>query len=232
MNDRVQLSGMQAHARERINKALMLQGVTITDPLCTYIGPDVKIGSDTVVHPQSYIFGKTFIGQDCEIGPMSVIYDSEIGDNVKVIRSEMDKTSVFHGASIGPFARMREGTVIEENVKIGDFVETKKTTLKKNSKAQHLAYLGDATIGENTNIGAGTITCNYDGVNKHKTFIGDNSFIGSNSSIVAPVNIGKNSIVGAGSVITKDVPEYSLALGRARQENKDGWVNKKNKKGD
>ncbi|HQF32351.1 MAG TPA: bifunctional UDP-N-acetylglucosamine diphosphorylase/glucosamine-1-phosphate N-acetyltransferase GlmU [Petrotogaceae bacterium] len=232
INDRVQLSDMQAHARERINRNLMLQGVTITDPLCTYIGPDVKIGSDTVIHPQSYVFGKTAIGQDCEIGPMSVIYDSEIGNNVKVIRSEMDKTTVFDGASIGPFARMREGTVIEENVKIGDFVETKKTTLKKNSKAQHLAYLGDATIGENTNIGAGTITCNYDGVNKHKTFIGDNSFIGSNSSIVAPVNIGKNSIVGAGSVITKDVPEYSLALGRARQENKDGWVNKKNKKGD
>ncbi|HOJ94355.1 MAG TPA: DapH/DapD/GlmU-related protein, partial [Fervidobacterium nodosum] len=155
------------------------------------------------------------------------IVDSNIGNEVKVIRSEVEKSVIENKVSVGPFSRLREGTVLKEKVKIGNFVETKKTTVGKNSKAQHLTYLGDATIGEDVNVGAGTITCNYDGYKKYPTYIGDGAFIGSNSSLVAPVNIGKGAITGAGSVITEDVPDDALALGRARQIIKEGWAKKK-----
>lgn len=227
VNDRVQLAELESIARERILKKLMLSGVTIVDPVSTFIGPDVEIGMDTIVHPFTIIEGKTKIGEDCEIGPYTHIADSTIGKNVKVIRSEVEKSIIEDDVSVGPFSRLREGTVLKEKVKIGNFVETKKSIIGKNSKAHHLTYLGDATVGENVNVGAGTITCNYDGYKKYKTFIGDGAFIGSNSSLVAPVKIGKGAITGAGSVITEDVPDDALALGRARQVIKEGWAMKK-----
>jgi len=202
----------------------MLSGVTIVDPESTFIGPDVEIGMDSIIHPFTIIEGRTIIGQDCDIGPYSHIVESKIGDNVKVVRSEVEMATIEDNVSVGPYSRLREGTVLKEHVKIGNFVETKKSIIGSRSKAQHLTYLGDATVGNDVNVGAGTITCNYDGRNKYPTFIDDNAFIGSNSSLVAPVKIGKGAIVGAGSVITKDVPEDSLALGRAMQVNKEGWA--------
>ncbi|QTA37324.1 bifunctional UDP-N-acetylglucosamine diphosphorylase/glucosamine-1-phosphate N-acetyltransferase GlmU [Thermosipho ferrireducens] len=227
INNRVQLAYVEKEIRKRINEKLMLEGVRIIDPENTYIDVSVKIGKDTVVYPMTFIEGDTTIGEDCVIGPMTRIKDSTIGNNVKIIRSEVEKSVIDNNVSVGPFSRLREGTHLSLNVKIGNFVETKKTFVGNNSKAQHLSYLGDTTIGNNVNIGAGTITCNYDGRKKHPTFIADNAFIGSNSSLVAPVRIGANSIVGAGSVITRDVPDNALALGRARQINKEGWVKHK-----
>lgn len=227
VNDRIQLAQLETIAKQRILEKLMLSGVTIVDPNSTFIGPDVEIGMDTIIYPFTIIEGYTKIGEDCEVGPYSHIVDSNIGNEVKVIRSEVEKSVIENKVSVGPFSRLREGTVLKEKVKIGNFVETKKTTVGKNSKAQHLTYLGDATIGEDVNIGAGTITCNYDGYKKYPTYIGDGAFIGSNSSLVAPVNIGKGAITGAGSVITEDVPDDALALGRARQIIKEGWAKKK-----
>jgi bifunctional UDP-N-acetylglucosamine pyrophosphorylase/glucosamine-1-phosphate N-acetyltransferase len=224
VNDRVQLSRLEVVARDRILKELMLSGVTIVDPASTFIGPDVKIGIDTVIHPFTILEGEITIGEDCEIGPYTRIKNSTLGNNVKVVRSEVEGAVIEDNVSVGPFSRLREGTILRENVKIGNFVETKKSMIGKNSKAQHLTYLGDATVGEDVNIGAGTITCNYDGYKKYQTFIGDNAFIGSNSSLVAPVKIGKGAIVGAGSVITEDVPDDTLALGRARQVIKENWA--------
>ncbi|MGQ9856009.1 MAG: bifunctional UDP-N-acetylglucosamine diphosphorylase/glucosamine-1-phosphate N-acetyltransferase GlmU [Fervidobacterium sp.] len=227
VNDKVQLAQLESIAKERILNELMLSGVTIVDPQSTFISPDVVIGMDTVIHPFTIIEGKTTIGEDCQIGPYTRIIDSEIGNKVKVIRSELEGVKIENNVSVGPFARLREGTVLRENVKIGNFVETKKSIIGKNSKAQHLTYLGDATVGEDVNVGAGTITCNYDGYKKYPTHIKDKAFIGSNSSLVAPVTIGSGAIVGAGSVITEDVPDDSLALGRARQTIKEGWAKQK-----
>lgn len=227
INNRVQLSEVEKEMRKRINRKLMFEGVRIIDPETVYIDPDVQIGRDTTIHPFTFIEGNTVIGEDCEIGPMTRIKDSKIGNNVKVIRSEVEKAIIEDNVSVGPFSRLREGTHLKSKVKIGNFVETKKTIVGENSKAQHLTYLGDSKIGKNVNVGAGTITCNYDGENKHPTFIDDDAFIGSNSSLVAPLKIGKNSIVGAGSVITDDVPDNSLALGRAKQIVKENWVKMK-----
>ncbi|MDN5341268.1 bifunctional UDP-N-acetylglucosamine diphosphorylase/glucosamine-1-phosphate N-acetyltransferase GlmU [Oceanotoga sp. DSM 15011] len=232
VNNRVQLSELSYIARKEILNNLMLNGVTILDPESTYIDKEVKIGFDTVIMPQTYIFGDTTIGEDCCIGPMTRINCCKIGDNVKVLRSECEKAEIFNNVSVGPYSRIREKSIIEDNVKIGNFVETKKTKVSKNSKAQHLSYLGDACIGENVNIGAGTITCNYDGKNKFKTNIGKNSFVGSNTSLVAPVNVGENSIIAAGSVITEDIPDSTLAFGRARQINKVGKLEKEREKGE
>ncbi|MGC8903302.1 MAG: bifunctional UDP-N-acetylglucosamine diphosphorylase/glucosamine-1-phosphate N-acetyltransferase GlmU [Fervidobacterium sp.] len=227
VNDRVQLAYLESIAKKKVLEKHMLAGVTIVDPSSTFIGPDVQIGVDTIIQPFTIIEGKTIIGEDCEIGPYTHIIDSVIANNVKVLRSEVEKSTIENNVSVGPFSRLREGTVLKENVKIGNFVETKKSLIGKNSKAQHLTYLGDAIVGEDVNVGAGTITCNYDGYRKYPTYIGDGAFIGSNSSLVAPVKIGKGAITGAGSVITEDVPDDALALGRARQIIKEGWAKKK-----
>jgi bifunctional UDP-N-acetylglucosamine pyrophosphorylase/glucosamine-1-phosphate N-acetyltransferase len=227
VNDRIQLSKLEKNMRKRINEKLMREGVRIIDPESVYIDITVKIGKDTIIYPFTFIEGETEIGEDCVIGPMTRIKDSKIGNNVHVIRSEVEKAIIEDNVSVGPFSRLREGTHLKSNVKIGNFVETKKSVIGKNTKAQHLTYLGDATIGENVNIGAGTITCNYDGVKKHPTIIEDGAFIGSNNSLVAPVKIGKNAITGAGSTITEDVPENSLGLGRARQVVIKDWVLRK-----
>jgi bifunctional UDP-N-acetylglucosamine pyrophosphorylase/glucosamine-1-phosphate N-acetyltransferase len=227
INDRIQLFEVERKIRMEIMKKLMLNGVTIVDPYSTYISPDVEIGMDTIIQPQTFIYGKTKIGENCDIGPLTRIKDCIIGNNVKILRSECELSEIKDNVKIGPFSRLREGTFLEENVKVGNFVETKKTHISSNSKAQHLTYLGDTYVGKNVNIGAGTITCNYDGKNKYQTYIDDYAFIGSNTSLVAPVKVGKNSLIGAGSVITKDVPEDSLALGRAQQINKLNWVKEK-----
>ncbi|ANQ53282.1 bifunctional N-acetylglucosamine-1-phosphate uridyltransferase/glucosamine-1-phosphate acetyltransferase [Thermosipho sp. 1063] len=227
INDRIQLARLEKRIRKKINEKLMKEGVRIIDPDVVYIDPQVKIGKDTIIYPFTFIEGDTTIGEDCIIGPMTRIKNSKIGNNVIINRSEVKKAEVKDNVSVGPYARLREGTTLDTNVKIGNFVETKKTVMGQNSKAQHLTYLGDATIGKNVNIGAGTITCNYDGKKKHPTFIEDNVFIGSNSSLVAPVKIGKNSITAAGSTITNNVPENSLAIARERQINKENWVLKK-----
>ncbi|TYB80859.1 MAG: bifunctional UDP-N-acetylglucosamine diphosphorylase/glucosamine-1-phosphate N-acetyltransferase GlmU [Kosmotoga sp.] len=217
INNRVQLAEVQKIAQKRINEKHMYNGVTIIDSDNTYIGPDVEIGRDSIIEPMTFISGSTEIGNSCIIGPMTRINKSVIGDEVVIVRSEVDNATIENNCKIGPFSRIRPDTNLHKNVKVGNYVEIKKSTLGEGSKAQHLTYLGDSEIGKNVNIGAGTITCNYDGVNKHKTVIEDSAFIGSNSSLVAPVVIGKNSVVGAGSTITEDVDPYSLALGRGRQ---------------
>jgi bifunctional UDP-N-acetylglucosamine pyrophosphorylase/glucosamine-1-phosphate N-acetyltransferase len=232
INNRVQLAEAEKIMRKRTLNKLMLNGVTIIDPDNTYISPDVEIGQDTIIHPMTFIFGNTIIGEECEIGPMTRINNCKIGNFVKIIRSECEEAVIDNNVSVGPYSRLRTGTHLKENVKIGNFVETKKTVVNKNSKAQHLTYLGDATIGENVNIGAGTITCNYDGKNKHKTIIGDRVFVGSNTALVAPVNIDDDALIGAGSTITEDIPKGSLALGRAKQVTKENWVYKKREKGE
>jgi bifunctional UDP-N-acetylglucosamine pyrophosphorylase/glucosamine-1-phosphate N-acetyltransferase len=203
----------------------MASGVSVFYPETCVIDSDVQVGADTVIEPFVQLLGTTKIGSDCRIRSYSVISNSEIGDGV-VVRPGciIDQASVAHSAMIGPYSHLRPGTVVGEGAHVGNFVETKKTRLGKGSKANHLSYLGDAEVGDGVNVGAGTITCNYDGVNKNVTHIEDGAFIGSDSTLVAPVRIGKNAYVGAASCITEDVPPESLALGRARQVIKEGWV--------
>ncbi|MFW6120049.1 MAG: bifunctional UDP-N-acetylglucosamine diphosphorylase/glucosamine-1-phosphate N-acetyltransferase GlmU [Petrotogales bacterium] len=230
INNRIQLAQVQKIAQKRINEEHMYNGVTIIDPDNTYIGPDVEIGRDSIIKPMTFISGCTKIGERSLIGPMTSITETSIDNDVEIVRSEIDNATIEKYCRIGPFSRLRPGAYLHKNVKVGNYVEIKKSTLGEGSKSQHLTYLGDSEIGKNVNIGAGTITCNYDGVKKHKTVIEDNAFIGSNSSIVAPVVIGKNSVVGAGSTITVDVSPYSLALGRGRQVVKKDRYRKDNSK--
>jgi bifunctional UDP-N-acetylglucosamine pyrophosphorylase/glucosamine-1-phosphate N-acetyltransferase len=188
----------------------------------------VQVGADTVIEPFVQLLGKTKVGGDCRIRSYSVIKDSELGDNVTInALTVIDGARVSHGAIVGPYSRLRPGSEIGEGAHVGNFVETKKIRLGKGSKANHLSYLGDAEIGEGVNVGAGTITCNYDGVHKHKTVIEDGVFIGSDSTLVAPIKIGRGSYVAAASCITEDVPADALALGRARQITKEGWAKSK-----
>lgn len=225
INDRVQLAQAEAVLRRRINEAHMLDGVTIRDPGATYIDAGTVIGRDTCIHPNVHISASTEIGERCVIEPSAVIRGCRIGDAVIVKAGSVLEDSIIRdGASIGPMAHLRPGTELMEKVKIGNFVETKKITMGKGSKASHLTYLGDATIGSDVNIGCGTITCNYDGVSKHRTVIEDDVFVGSDVQFVAPVTVGRNSLVAAGSTVTRDVPPDSLAIARSQQVNKEGWV--------
>ncbi|WP_456484857.1 bifunctional UDP-N-acetylglucosamine diphosphorylase/glucosamine-1-phosphate N-acetyltransferase GlmU [Desulfurobacterium sp.] len=227
VNNRYELSVAERILSERILKNHQLNGVTIHNPESCYIEPEVRIGKDTEIFGPVYIKGKTSIGERCTIGTFTEIVDSTIEDDAEVkTHCHVEKAHLKKGASAGPFSRLREGTVIETGAKTGSFVETKKAHLKKGAKANHLTYLGDCTIGENTNIGAGTITCNYDGYNKWRTEIGKNVFVGSNTLFIAPVNVGDNAITAAGSVITKDVPENTLAIARAKQVNLEGRAEK------
>jgi len=206
----------------------MNAGASIFYPQSCVIDADVEVGPDTIIEPFVQLLGRTRIGSDCRIRSYSVIQNSEIGDRVLVRPgSILDEARVGSGAIIGPYSHLRPGSEIGEGAHVGNFVETKKIKLGKGSKANHLTYLGDAEIGAGVNVGAGTITCNYDGIHKHKTEIGDNVFVGSNSTLVAPVKIGKGAYIGAASCITEDVPEDSLALGRARQTVKEGWARSK-----
>jgi bifunctional UDP-N-acetylglucosamine pyrophosphorylase / glucosamine-1-phosphate N-acetyltransferase len=227
VNDRVELAKIEKILRQRKAEALMREGVTILDPDATYIDEDVEVGGDTVIEPGVSLLGKTRVGSACILRPYSTVADSLLGDHVTVRPcSVITGCEIASDAIIGPFAHLRDGAVIEEEARIGNFVEVKKSRVGRGTKASHLAYLGDATLGREVNIGAGTVTCNYDGKKKNPTVIEDGSFIGSGTMLVAPVRVGKNSIVGAGSTITEDVPADSLALGRARQVNKEGWVEK------
>jgi bifunctional UDP-N-acetylglucosamine pyrophosphorylase / glucosamine-1-phosphate N-acetyltransferase len=227
-NTRAEMVQLDAYVRLAKARALMTQGVTIFYPETCVIDSDVEIGADTVIEPFTQLLGKTRIGSDCRIRSYSVISNSQIAEGVVVNPGTiMDESHIAGRAIIGPYSRLRPGSDIGEEAHVGNFVETKKVQLGKGSKANHLTYLGDAEIGAGVNVGAGTITCNYDGVHKHKTTIEDGVFVGSDSTLVAPVKLGKGAYVGAGSCITEDVPADSLALGRSRQTIKAGWAKAK-----
>ncbi|NJC87454.1 MAG: bifunctional UDP-N-acetylglucosamine diphosphorylase/glucosamine-1-phosphate N-acetyltransferase GlmU [Desulfuromonas sp.] len=231
INDRVQLAEAGKEMRARINEGHMRAGVTLVDPATTYIEAEVTIGPDTVVHPGVHLRGRTAIGRNCEIEPGVIVTDSSLADRVHVkAGSVLNQSTVGADTDIGPMAHLRPGTVLAGENKIGNFVETKKAAIGKGSKASHLTYLGDAEIGAGVNVGCGTITCNYDGVNKHVTVIEDEVFVGSDVQFVAPVRIGKGSLIGAGSTITRDVPADALAITRAEQKVIEGWVSRKRNK--
>jgi UDP-N-acetylglucosamine diphosphorylase/glucosamine-1-phosphate N-acetyltransferase len=227
-NTRAEMTMLDAQMRQAKCRALLDQGVTIFYPHTCVIDSDVEVAADTVIEPFVQLIGATKIGADCRIRSYSVIENSTIGDGVTVRPGTiMEESRVGNGAVIGPYSHLRPGSEIGEGAHVGNFVETKKIKLGKGSKANHLSYLGDAEIGERVNVGAGTITCNYDGVNKHKTIMEDGVFIGSDSTLVAPVKIGRGAYVAAASCITEDVPADALALGRARQSIKNGWAKAK-----
>ncbi len=228
INTRVDLAKADETLRNELLTGMMLDGVSIIDPKTTYIDKPVRVGRDTVVYPNCYLQGETIIGERCILEPNSHITDSRIGSDVVIKAcSIIVESTIDEGASIGPFARLRPGTKIRRNAKIGNFVEVKKSIIGEGSKANHLTYLGDTTVGRDVNIGAGTITCNYDGKNKHPTVIEDSVFVGSNTELVAPVTVKKGSTIGAGSTITKDVPENALAISRSKQKTIMGWKQRK-----
>ncbi len=226
VNDRVALSQAEAFMKKRINENHMREGVTIIDPANTYIGADVKIGVDVVIHPGSVIIGETIIEDEVEIGPNSEIVNCHIGKESKVKHSVATSSYIGERVQIGPFAHIRPDATIGNDVKIGNFVEIKKTKIDNKSKVSHLSYIGDAEIGSNVNVGCGTITVNYDGKNKFLTRIEDDAFIGCNANLVAPVTIGKGALIAAGSTITNDVPGDALSIGRAQQVNKEEYAKK------
>ena len=231
VNSRRELADVTAILKATKNEELMASGVSLIDPASAWVGPDVTIGPDTVIHPNVYLEGRTRIGSGCEIHAGVRIVDSSVDDGVVINNfCVISESHIASGARIGPFAHIRPQSDVGEGAHVGNFTELKKTTLGKGSKANHLSYLGDATIGEHVNIGAGTITCNYDGTHKHPTVIEDGAFIGSDSQLVAPVRVGKGAYVAAGSSIVEDVPAGALGIARGKQANKAGWVEKKRKK--
>ncbi|PKM90048.1 MAG: bifunctional UDP-N-acetylglucosamine diphosphorylase/glucosamine-1-phosphate N-acetyltransferase GlmU [Firmicutes bacterium HGW-Firmicutes-12] len=227
INNRVQLAEAERLLRQRLLREYMLEGVTFIDPLNAYIESGVLIGQDTIIYPGVILEGQTKIGENCVIGPDTRITDSTISDNVGINYSNLQNVKVARGCNIGPYSFLRPGTELAENVKIGDFVEVKNTFVGKGAKIPHLSYVGDSSLGEEVNIGAGTITCNYDGVKKNKTVIGNRSFVGSNSNLVAPIIIGEDVYIAAGSTVNKDIPSGSLAVARSEQRNIDNWRQKK-----
>ena len=230
VNNRYQLSEANKIMQRRIVKKLMLGGVTIIDPDSTYIDASVTIEKDVTIYPGCILEGNTVIQEDSVIGPYSRIKDAKIDRGVKVQNSVVLESSVGEGTTIGPFAYLRPGNKIGKHAKVGDFVEMKNSTFGDNSKASHLTYVGDGDVGSNVNLGCGVVFVNYDGKNKYRTYVGDNSFVGCNVNLVAPVRVNENTYVAAGTTVTKDVPQDSLAIGRARQENKEGWVTKRKNK--
>jgi bifunctional UDP-N-acetylglucosamine pyrophosphorylase/glucosamine-1-phosphate N-acetyltransferase len=231
INSRTELAEVSRLVRQTKNEELMAAGVTLVDPATTYIEPDVEIGPDTIVHPGVTIEGSTKIGAACEIQANVRIADSELGDRVTINNfCLIVGARVADGVAIGPFAHLRPETEVHEGAKIGNFVELKKTSLGAGSKVNHLAYLGDATVGSSVNVGAGTIICNYDGVKKHRTVIEDGAFIGSDTQLIAPVTVGKGAYVGTGTTVREDVPAGSLAVSAGKQRNIEGWVEKKKQK--
>ena len=228
-NSRKEQEELERVLRVMNTEELLKKGITLIDKTRVDVRGDVKAGSDCSIDVNVILEGDVEFGNNVEVGANTIICNTKIGDNTKILPfSHIDSAKIGADCSIGPYARLREGSVIEDSAKVGNFVETKKTKIGRSSKANHFTYLGDADIGDDVNIGAGTITCNYDGKDKHKTEVGDGSFIGTNSSLVAPINIGKNAYVGAGSTITKDVPDNALGVGRGKQKNKENWA--KNKK--
>ena len=225
VNSRRELAEVSHIVRTAKNEELMAAGVTIIDPATTYVDSDVAVGPDTVLHPNVYLEGRTSVGAACEVQSGSRLVNATVGDRVTIRNyCVITDAAIAPDAVIGPFAHLRPGSDVGEAAHVGNFVELKKTRLGARSKASHLTYLGDATVGEDVNIGAGTITCNYDGTTKHQTVIGDGAFIGSDSQLIAPVSVGAGAYVAAGSSITRDVPDQALGIARGRQENKEGWA--------
>ena len=224
INSQTELAEVKRIVRQTRNEELMAAGVTIEDPATTYVDMDVVVGPDTVIHPGVFLQGRTSVGARCELHAGVRIVDSTLGDDV-VVRNHcvLQGAALANGSRVGPFAHLRPGAAVGEAAKVGNFVEIKKSSLGRGSKANHLAYLGDATIGDGVNIGAGTITCNYDGKRKHATTVGDRVFIGSGTQLVAPLTLGDDAYVGAGSCVTDDIPAGALAVARSRQVIKGGW---------
>jgi len=218
LNNRVHLATVEKLMRARINEKWMLAGVTLVDPDATYIEVEVMIGKDTVIQPNTHLRGKSTIGEDCEIGPDTTVIDSVVGSHVRLVASVLEGAQVHDHVTMGPYCHLRKGAVLQEGVHLGNFGEVKDSVLGPGTKMGHFSYIGNATIGENVNIGAGTITCNYDGETKHPTEIGDDVFIGSDTMLVAPVKIGDRSKTGAGSVVTRDVPQDTLVMGVPAKE--------------
>ncbi|MCS6906987.1 MAG: DapH/DapD/GlmU-related protein, partial [Anaerolineales bacterium] len=213
INHRAHLAEAEAVLRERINTHWMLEGVTILDPQSTYIEADVYLGQDTVIYPNTYLQGKTVIGQSCTIGPNTLIRDSQIGSKCQIVFSVVERAVLEDEVDVGPFAHLRQGAHLARGVHMGNFGEVKNSYLGPGTKMGHFSYIGDATIGAGVNIGAGTITCNYDGEKKNPTEVGDGAFIGSDTMLVAPVKLGEGARTGAGAVVTKDIPPHCLAVG-------------------
>jgi len=232
VNSRRELADVTAILKTTRNEELMAAGVSIVDPNTAWIGPDVTIGPDTILHPNVYLEGRTRIGAGCEIHAGVRIVDSTLEDGVVINNyCVITESQIRSGARIGPFAHIRPQSDIGENAHVGNFTELKKTTMGKGSKANHLSYLGDTTIGQGVNIGAGTITCNYDGTHKHQTVIEDGAFIGSDTQLIAPVTVHTGAYVGTGTTIREDVPAGALAVSAGKQRNLEGWVEKKKQKG-
>ncbi len=230
VNSRYDLSRAEAVIRQRTNRRWMSEGVTMHDPDTVFIGKEVSLGRDVTLYPNVRIEGRTKIGDACTIYPGTRIVDSVIAGRVTIKDSSLiEESEVASGAVIGPFAHLRPGAMIGEGAHIGNFVEVKKSTIGKGSKANHLAYIGDATIGGDVNIGAGVITCNYDGYEKHRTIIEDNVFVGSDAQLVAPVKVGEGALIAAGATITRDVPARALAISRVPQEIREGFVDRRKK---
>jgi len=227
-NTKWELSELESIYRKMKAKELLDMGVTVSDPSRLDVRGNISVGQDCSIDVNVILEGEIILGDNVSIGPNTILKDVEIGNNTVIEAfSHLVSSKVGINCSIGPYARLREGSYVDDDAKIGNFVETKKTKIGKSSKANHFAYLGDSEIGDESNIGAGTITCNYDGKNKHKTKVGSKSFVGTNSSLVAPVTIGSNAYVAAGSVITKNVPDNALGVGRSKQTNKENWSKKK-----
>jgi len=228
INSQTELAEVSSIVRQSKNEELMGAGVTIEDPATTYIDDDVTVGPDTVIHPGVRLEGRTKVGERCELQSWVRVVDSNIEDDCTVRNCcVLTEAHLASGSVVGPFAHLRPGSTLAPDARVGNFVEMKQATLGRDSKANHLSYLGDATIGDHVNVGAGTITCNYDGTTKNRTTIADGVFIGSGVQLVAPVTVGQDSYVAAGSCISEDVPPGALSVARARQENKQGWVKKR-----
>jgi len=232
VNDRVQLAQVRQIAQRRINDAHGRAGVTIVDPGATLIDVGVTIGADTVVEPSSFLRGDTSIGTACTVGPLTTLVDATLGDGVKVPHSYLVSCEVRDGATVGPFAYLRPGTLLRERSKAGSFVEIKNSDVGAGSKVPHLSYIGDADIGEHTNLGAATITANYDGVDKHRTTIGDRVRTGVDTTLIAPVTLNDDAYTGANSAITKNVPPGALGIARERQVNHEGYADRRRRDGD
>lgn len=227
VNSRVDLSKVNALMRRRLLERLMLSGVTVEDPGTTFVDWGVEVGRDTVLRANTHLLGRTTIGAASEVGPGSLLRDAFVGDRARVVSSHVHECVISSGCSVGPFAYIRPNTVLAEGAKVGTFVEVKNSRVGEASKVPHLSYVGDAVIGRGTNIGAGNITANYDGFEKHPTTIGDQVRTGSDTTMVAPVSIGDGAFTAAGSVITHDVPAGALAVARSRQENVDGYAERR-----
>jgi bifunctional UDP-N-acetylglucosamine pyrophosphorylase / glucosamine-1-phosphate N-acetyltransferase len=227
VNDRVELARVRRIAQQRIQEAHMRAGVTIVDPASTTIDVDVRIGADTVIEPSTFLRGATAVGERCTVGPLTTVIDATLGDEVTVVHSYLNGCEVRAGGTVGPFAYLRPGALLRERAKAGTFVEIKNSDIGEGTKVPHLSYIGDADVGPGTNLGAATITANYDGRNKHRTTIGANVRTSVDTTLVAPVTVGDDAYTGAGSVVTEDVPPGALAIARARQTNIDGYAERR-----